>query len=97
VTALAEALVGNELGELCARYDSFDGEPASFCLGYVLGVHEMAAERSPGYCNLKGVTNNQIVLVVAKYLKDNPAKLHIEATTLVLTALRDAFPCTEGN
>ena len=87
---------GNTLLEHCHDYADEATMATGFCLGYVLGVHEIAVDNSPGYCILTGVTNNQLVLVFAKYLKDNPAELHIEATTLVLMAFSEAFPCPEG-
>ena len=44
-----------------------------------------------GYCD-KYITINQIVLVVAKYLKNNPESHHYRASTQVDIALSKAFP-----
>jgi hypothetical protein len=35
----------------------------------------------------------QIYLVVQKYLKDHPGKLHTGAGELTMTALKESFPC----
>ena len=37
----------------------------------------------------------QIVLVILKYLKGNPERLHVPAHHLVVDALREAYPCDE--
>jgi len=34
-----------------------------------------------------------LVMVVKKYLEDNPAQLHYGAEVLTIHALTDAFPC----
>ena len=78
---------------------------ASFCNGYILGVGDMDSflrafeqERKVNsgivhLCVPSGVTTGQVVRVVAKWLKNNPEKLEMPASALVLAALREAFPC----
>ena len=41
----------------------------------------------------QGVTNDQSVRIVVKYLKDHPESLHMAESTLVILAMVDAFPC----
>lgn len=43
------------------------------------------------YCH-EGRTNEQRILVVKKYLREHPEKLHLPANTVVLDALAEAFP-----
>ena len=47
------------------------------------------------YCPPDGVTPEQIMAVVMKYLRDNPTSWHLPmpAARYVVTALETAFPC----
>lgn len=77
----------------------------AFCFGYISGVRDGAMsyqvfDRSKRqdtferFCLPKeGIENGQMVRIVVKYLKDNPAKLHERAEWLILDALSNAFPC----
>tara|TARA_B110000459_G_C16157929_1_gene293812 strand:+ start:178 stop:504 length:327 start_codon:yes stop_codon:yes gene_type:complete len=48
----------------------------------------------PKYCLPKALDDgNQLLLVVKKYLENNPSQLHESATILVSLALREPFPC----
>ena len=55
-----------------------------------LSLKEAGVERVcvPDEAKLK-----QMILVVQKYLKDHPEKLHSGAGELIMTALKEAFPC----
>jgi hypothetical protein len=82
---------GNDLKQVCEQKDNLFS--AGFCLGYVIGVsdsldYQVCAPGGPG-----GVTQGQFRDIVVKYLSDNPSQLHLHADILVLTALRQAFPC----
>ena len=48
-----------------------------------------------GYCPPLGnrVNYGQFVSIVKKYLNDHPERLHETAASLVLRAIRGAFPC----
>ena len=70
------------------------------CIGYIMGVSDMAldylafapnAKRT--YCLPSEVHPDQLVMVVKKYLEDNPAQLHLPAGVLTTHALTAAFPC----
>jgi hypothetical protein len=76
------------------------------CLGYVTGVVDdhfkcqiseasttAALDRTKHFCLSDGVTPNQTVRVVVKWLEDHPARLHESAIELVLSALKENFPC----
>lgn len=76
---------------------------SGYCLGYVTGViddHFMwqISESSPldpakHFCLPDGVTPDQAVRVLLKWLDDHPARLHERAIDLILNAFRDSFPC----
>lgn len=69
------------------------------CVGYIAGVSDQAlnllyiANTKRNYCLQSGVTSTQLVMVVKKYLEDNPSQLHLPAGPLTLHALTEAFPC----
>ena len=69
------------------------------CLGYIVGLSDQAmgdqtfAHAKRNYCLPSGVRSEQLVMVVKKYLEDNPAQLHYEAAVMTIRALTDAFPC----
>ena len=73
----------------------------SFGLGFILGVAQCARNVSatiPGYCD-KFASNNKITAgqleaIVVKWLKSNPDKWHLDASTLSVLAIRNAF-CPE--
>ena len=80
-----------------------DALNVGFCLGYVAGVtgalhapQAMGNDKDLGIhvCFPQdGITNNQAALIVIKWLKDNPGKLHLPAVALVMWALTEDFPC----
>lgn len=61
------------------------------CQGTVEGV----AVASPIICLPEGVTVHQEIRVVVKYLQGHPEKLHLRSTSLVESALSEAFPCSK--
>ena len=77
---------GNELHEACSREEPFK----SFCAGYIIGVFDSFEGE---HCAPAGVTIIQVHDVVKKYVDGHPEVRHLDATSLVLTALRRAFPC----
>jgi hypothetical protein len=55
--------------------------------------------RSPGhselfpYCMSEDVTNAQMVRILLKYIRANPATAHLPTATLFGSAMKEAFPC----
>jgi len=90
---------GNDLLQRCQQAVEATGEAkwkdanesfdAGFCLGLVQGVSYASAD----VCTGEGVTFSQMERVVVKFLQDNPKKLNLNQTTLVVKALSKAFPC----
>lgn len=95
---------GNWLQSNCAEYvkdNPSDGVKVGACIGYVTGFVEGwdlngFASNGLRLCFPNGVTNEQLVKIVYKYLNDHPERLHMEAGTLVLMILDDTFPCDSG-
>jgi Rap1a immunity proteins len=90
------------------RRASARGDPISGlqCLAYVMGViddrfnfriDEMAStgafDPARYFCFPHGVTPDQAVRVIVKWLGDHPARLHEDAIKLALDALKENFPC----
>jgi hypothetical protein len=96
-------------GQCLESERSLDGaEPvdegsAMFCMGYVGGMADILAQwqlsdkgykdRKMAACINSKVTGGELVRVVMKYMRDNPAKLHLDRSEIVITALHDGFPC----
>jgi hypothetical protein len=93
-TAQRDFVTATQLREMC-RSDLL-GQ----CMGFVVGVNDTAAAivqnlprgTEPMYCLPRGVTIRQITVITKKYLDEHPT-LSYAGAGLVLTALRDAFPC----
>lgn len=99
---------GNDYMKDCRRY--LDGSLADYegglhdglCIGYTRGVIEthwgwqQFAGRET-FCLPDEAENDQFIRVAVKYLEDHPAQLHIQAAISIQIALREAFPCEEGN
>ena len=81
---------------------SCEGENISdkgVCLGYLQAVEDTynSAAEWKGFesdiCAPISVTGGQLIKVWVKYANEDPEKLHVSASDLVLLAYRDAFPC----
>jgi hypothetical protein len=62
------------------------------CRGYVGGVVQGNLPDAT-MCLADGVTDVQLIRIVMQYLRDRPQLLHHHQSTLILTAVRAAFPC----
>lgn len=97
----AQAITGNDLLADCEK-----GEDQSlpnrhhyyaYCSGYITGVVDGLSylDFQKRFCLSKGVTHGQATKVVIKYLKENPQRLHEGYASIILSALKEAFPCKE--
>lgn len=90
---------GNELKAHCSAEQAT--YMSGICDGYVSGIYDghLAAaafrEFPRAICRPDAVTNGQMVAVVRKYLDEKPHRLHLDAASLVFSALFIAFPCTD--
>ncbi len=76
-----------------------DATEANFCAIYIMGVIDgivgVYAENSRhAYC-VKGSSYWQQIMVVKKWLDNNPERWHWTRYMAVNAALREAFPCAE--
>lgn len=63
--------------------------------GYIIGVADSTI--GVDWCAPENIKVNQIRKVVAKFLEDNPDKHHFTASSLVIGALHESFPCKKQN
>jgi hypothetical protein len=86
---------GNQLAVKCQG--EITGADSGFCYGYVTAALDILQWAAPDYeiCLDSNVTQMQAKLVVEKYLKEHPERLHVDANLLVIIALRKAFPCPD--
>ena len=93
--AFADYYSGNKLLEYCNP----DSSERDVCIGYVAGVRgaidtwKIWENIDSGICVPKEVSLGQSIKVVVKYLEANPGKLHLSASSNVLNAFLDSFPC----
>jgi hypothetical protein len=89
----------------CQYSDSEHSYTAGLCQGYVRGVSDAVdalfrltassqPEAIPLFCIPKDSTNQQILSVTIKFVKEHPEKRHAPTKFLVLDSLIEAFPCT---
>ena len=94
-SVFADYYSGNKLLEYCNP----DSAKSDVCIGYVAGTRgaidtwKAWENIDSGICVPKEVSLRQSINVVVKYLEANPGKLHLSASSNVLNAFREAFPC----
>jgi hypothetical protein len=100
-SAQATFFDGNELWTYCNNRFSSEGN-AAMCTAYILGVVDAAQQaqaNSPGSsCTLKipeNVSGRQIADIVVKALEQHPENRPNSAPSIVLSAVVDAFPCSQ--
>jgi hypothetical protein len=93
---------GNQLHKLCEKYKDkkYDSQLGVGCSFYISGAAqtlvlnddvESSVLRQP--CPGKGVTNEQIVDVVVKWLDDHPENRELPAPYIIMDSLTKSFPC----
>ena len=85
---------GNKLYDECKG--SSAGFNTGFCYGYIVGVADVAAAlKAIDFCPPKGMTVEQTVDTVKKFLTDHPESRHYSGYSEVIVALRLAYPCAK--
>ncbi len=72
------------------------------CGGYISAIHDSVKDlvfhgliaKDP-YCMPSGINRGQLVRVVVSYVKDNPESFTQSASSSVLSAYSESFPCNE--
>lgn len=73
------------------------------CISYISGAHDMLRMLSDGLkinviCTPRdGLSNDQLIRVVTKWIEKNPERMHESARMAILSALAEAFPCTKAS
>lgn len=98
---------GNQLKPACAAHtavtppDRGEALKAGVCIGFIDGWLQLAMMLKPPlvsqelFCPPKGVTNQQVIDIVVKYMNDHPEKLHQPAAQILYDAISDSFPCSK--
>lgn len=69
---------------------------AGECLGFIEGVLDATTsypQASTHICFPNGSMSGTLIEIVTDYLDKHPENRHFSATSLVITALQEAFPC----
>lgn len=105
--ASAETLRGDQL-LIMLTDESSSGMQASInryrAMGYIQGLldsYTVFSTRDPSldvFCMPEqGVSSAQARILIVKWLKENPERLHEQARLLVFHALAEAFPCRNSS
>ena len=65
----------------------------SYANGYIVGVHDMGDTIL--FCTPPTITVGQTKDIVRIYLEINPTLRHLSAESLVVNALKQAYPCAK--
>jgi Rap1a immunity proteins len=100
--APAVAVTGTQLYESCqgkARGAALDLSCAAYVRGLVEGLQlgrHLGMHAPKLYCPPKdGLDPQQARLIIEKYLRDHPERLHENSSFLGMDALMGAFPCKD--
>jgi hypothetical protein len=92
-------IIGIDLKDTCAGPKG--STKFTYCMGYIAGTLDSfrgLAKTSPlkFFCEPKGVTGEQIMLMTVKYLDQHPEDLHYGASSLILNMMVSTFPCPKN-
>ena len=68
------------------------------CAGYIIGVVDgyLLVKPRSLICLPANITRARVIVVALQYLKDHPSERKYTASSLVLKATGDAFPCPKS-
>ena len=105
--AMAEGFInGRELLGHCVQAQDkvkTANHDAGRCFGFISGVTDLydilisEAIVKPTYCPPHNVSLIQMINVVVEYLQKHPEDLHYSASSLVMGAYVEAFPCAQSH
>ena len=105
LTSPAYAVDGHELhqwGQAWEENNAPDSRDAGSFAGYVLGFIDLHTDlsdseigiiKAPFFCPPRNTQTGQLLNAVAVYLDANPEKRRFTGSSLVASALWEAFPC----
>ena len=86
--AAAGTYDGNLLHQACEGKSD-----TPLCDGYMLGIVDVLL-KGRVFCPPPDVTPRQFIDIGKDYLRDHPERRHYAAASLVISALKEKFPCT---
>ena len=89
-------LSGNGMLPYCKQALSASGSfGEGLCHGYISGMAFLARNLPPNlaFCRPQGVTHEQQLRIVVRFLENNPQRLHETFPDLAFEALRKEWPC----
>lgn len=91
----ASAIMGRPPGPSTPQAGADDLAKAPMCLGAITSITKLEPLLKPEFamCPPSGVSFEQIVLVVANYLRNHPEQLQENFHRLAVLALRETWPC----
>jgi hypothetical protein len=98
VAAVISAGVGARAESGNALYVACSHGNVHFCAGYIAAIDDAARDDAlSGHraCPPPGMPLGQEIDVVKRFLTAHPEKRHFSASSLVIDALAEAFPCRQ--
>jgi hypothetical protein len=83
---------GAALLRSCGRETEFLG---GVCFGMVAGL--VWASQRFDICAIEGITTNQAIAIIVRFLNDHPEMQQENAEALIVQALQFEFPCKRSN
>jgi hypothetical protein len=89
---------GNAFLRVCEPDSGTTSHIHTTCMAYIIGVSDGAEMMGENfhqipYCPGPDVENGQTYRIVVKYIKGHPDKTDLQTRTLIVDALKAAFPC----
>lgn len=94
-----EYMTGNKL---LRQIESTNSNERTFATGYISGFvdaiigSKMLLNAKPVACVPAGVTYTQLNDIIHNYLKNEPKERHKSAILLIITSIRETYPCKEN-
>jgi len=90
--ARAGAITGQALFENCRNYSTYSNYfNKGLCVGYITAAVEAFA--GSRFCLPNGVTIGISVDIMERYLRNHPEQRHLDALSLISSAMSKAYPC----
>jgi hypothetical protein len=98
--AFSQWMDGDDLQRVCNAREVEHVFKPGVCSGYLMasidlaeGLNEQSLLKAPLFCMPADVSMPQLGDIVTKYIEGHPARKDINASTLVMDALHEKYPC----